>query len=175
MNYVNKLKVLAAGLTFVERPTANDWISFEQTIHAPLPDDFKELVEHFGSGKFGGNLYLFNPVDLSLTAEQLIEYGRYAKEGAIRNSVPFYPDRGGMVLISHNGSGDDFHYFPVKRGWDLIVYEHDSENIIRVPYTLSEFIYRSRIRDIDDSLVEFARCIWPNQEAGPVFVPKVLR
>jgi len=38
-----------------------DWSTIERILGTGLPADFRELIETYGSGTFGGSLRLFNP------------------------------------------------------------------------------------------------------------------
>lgn len=77
--------------------------------------------------------------------------------------------------MSHNGSGDNLHYAPFQEAWNLVLLDHETEKIIKLPYSLSEFLYRTRFNDVEDSFNDFSKCIWPDGAQSPIFVPKKRR
>ncbi|MFF4041142.1 SMI1/KNR4 family protein [Streptomyces sp. NPDC001816] len=52
------IEVLEADTTAAQQ---QDWSGIESELQVPLPDDYKEFIEHVGGGKVDGYLYILAP------------------------------------------------------------------------------------------------------------------
>ena len=53
--------VQIADIELKERPSLDQWASWEEANNLILPSDFKEILSYYGTGEFGDFLYLWNP------------------------------------------------------------------------------------------------------------------
>jgi hypothetical protein len=113
---------------------AGDWGAVEATIGLSLPDDFKRVVEVYGTGRFFGFLWVYSPFDPSeewslahqvrLAAENL---QAYRAEGF---AVPFpvHPEVGGLLNFGSTENGNLLNWITEgePNGWRLAIWDPDS-------------------------------------------------
>lgn len=90
-------------------PTADDWATFESAIGRPIPEDFKQIVQHTGAANMG-RCYLRNPAERTNIALTLNE-AALKREHIVWNDivsemmgVTWFPEPSGLIQLAHVGS-----------------------------------------------------------------------
>jgi hypothetical protein len=87
-----------------EKGIANEWLNVETAIGISLPNDYKEFINHYGSGSVCDFLYVFNPfsdniflnLKLQIT-ERLDALRQLRKEDSENISHPLFPEPKGLL------------------------------------------------------------------------------
>jgi hypothetical protein len=86
-----------------------DWAGVEAEIGVVLPDDLKCLVSSLGTGAFGYEFALFNPIASSkyirLCTDLLFTFERNSADAAKQAGISLYPAKGGCLAIGEDGNG----------------------------------------------------------------------
>jgi hypothetical protein len=107
-NYLEKAKSFCRSVEFWERPVAEDWLRVEMELGLSLPQSYKSLVTTFGSGCFGVDIDLYNPIASGLTrlSKKVLTDFRVEYRGllnALQTKLwrQLYPEKGGLVLFAN--------------------------------------------------------------------------
>jgi SMI1-KNR4 cell-wall len=115
-----------------EIPSLDDWPSIEKDLGTPLPSDYKEFIEKYGSGRIDDFLAIFNPLSANkhtnLLARGRVERDTYT---TLRTKLPHYyshdvfPDVGGLLPFGITDNGNVLYWKTDHKTtlWSVIVYE----------------------------------------------------
>ncbi|HEX4349858.1 MAG TPA: SMI1/KNR4 family protein [Verrucomicrobiae bacterium] len=134
---------------------AEDWDVIQRILEVQLPDDFKKLINIYGTGCFLRFLYLlspFAPFDTSLNllsgdTKQLLSNYKSGQKQFPQYSPPFpvYPHESGLFPWAITVNGDTL--FWLRQGspneWPIVVCDSKfSESYDRFNCTTAEFLCR---------------------------------
>jgi hypothetical protein len=151
----------------VDAGSPGQWSEVEQALGATLPDDYKLIINVYGTGGFNDLFYLFNPfsssdgmnllwqagVPDSLAEDE--ELGRVYPVGSNLESYqllradhpdlcPFspYAEAGGLLPLGGNTNGGSAYWLAEGRpdGWPLIFLPHGLEPVERHDLPLVDFL-----------------------------------
>jgi SMI1 / KNR4 family (SUKH-1) len=96
-----------------------DWSSAEASVGTLLPDDYKNIIETYGPGKFGGFLHVFQPVSALLTIELAFQARRQEEIlDQIRAQglevIPYAP--GELMAVAGTDNGDTLYWIKNASG-----------------------------------------------------------
>jgi hypothetical protein len=101
----------------LERPSAERWSEAEAALNLQLPDDYKALVDAYGSGMFNDFLLVFVPFSgnkninlLEVQRPIMDAYRTMAQQGSDAARYPAYPDEGGLFPWARTDNGDVFYW-----------------------------------------------------------------
>jgi len=109
--------------------TPGDWVEVERKIGKELPSDYKSLIAKYGSGSFGGFLYLLNPFSklegydyFQHVQEILNAYKKLKKTKNLAHDV--YPSPEGLYPFAVTDNGDVLYWkiFSDPKEWTIILY-----------------------------------------------------
>lgn len=115
------MKIMAINETLLPRPvdpreTSVDWTLVQGTMRTPLPDDYKEFVRYYGTGKLDKFLWVMNPVatnpnvNLINRGSVILDAFREYRVGlsALGEKIPFaaFPEPGGLLPWAFSDNGD---------------------------------------------------------------------
>lgn len=179
IDHVQRAVELAGNCRFTWLPSADDWDSLPQVLSECIPEGHRRLVNHFGSGHFGSDLYLLCPhgsdnikLDAGTHDRFLIEYGPMLRE--IREDLwkEIFPSPGGMVLVAENTSRIAIFLDARER---TVVLDLGCPARFDFKVDFAEFICRLHGRNYArgwdaDWVDEFRTSLWPNP-SKPFFTP----
>ncbi|MEU8893520.1 SMI1/KNR4 family protein [Streptomyces sp. NPDC048442] len=116
------------------------WAAVESRLGAPLPSDYKALVETFGPGLFDGFHCVFMPDDLIKSAELEATLGQAAWE-----PHPPFPAPGGLVPWMGNEHEQSFYWITEGSDpdrWPVYVGGDGPEAGTRFACTATEYLFR---------------------------------
>ncbi|HKS36453.1 MAG TPA: SMI1/KNR4 family protein [Verrucomicrobiae bacterium] len=148
-SFVEQALELAGNCNYQERPTEQHWLKVEAELGVKLPSEYKALVSRFGTGRFGGDLYVFNPAaskHIRLSKKDLEdlrqEYAAFL-DWLAQDGYRLYPEPGGIIITAATTSQISFGFqtkdCPVS---DLIVVRFGAHECERLQMGLAEFICR---------------------------------
>lgn len=179
IDHLQRAVELAGNCRFTWLPSADDWDSLPRELSACIPESHRRLVNHFGSGHFGSDLYLLCPrasdnirLDAGTHDQLLNAYGPMLREIHKNIWKEISPSPGGMVLVAENTSRIAIFLDAQERTVGL-----DLGGAARLDFKVNfaEFICRlyerNYVRGWDaDWADEFRTSLWPNSST-PFFTP----
>lgn len=106
-----------------------EWKRIETALGVKLPDDYKGLIECYGSGCFGEFLYPLSPFTTNrhghlLHRGQAILAAERASGMARHQGVPFnlHPDAGGLLPWAVTDNGDTLFWYTHPALWPVVVW-----------------------------------------------------
>lgn len=98
---LHKAIQFAGDFTPAGAPTDDDWVHLERDLGLHFPADFKRFSSHFGSGRFGEDLYLLSPSapapQLRLCRKTLTEF--QTDFSNFDHSFPLFPAPNPFVIV----------------------------------------------------------------------------
>jgi SMI1-KNR4 cell-wall len=126
-------------------PGAPDgWHAVERQLGRELPDDYKWLINTYGSGDFCDVLVVLNPFAPQGWMNILSQLGpiseRYQFGGPFNRAFPCFPEVGGLLPLAQVTSGG--YLFWLTRGrpdeWQLVLFDYDDYELY--PMGLVKFL-----------------------------------
>jgi len=112
--------------------TANAWDIIESQLGSPLPKDYKDFVNAFGTGSINGFIVVLNPFSSNKFAN-LLERGQLELEAYATLKTEFpqyythdvYPASDGLLPFAITDNGDVFYWQTLRAPeyWRVIAYE----------------------------------------------------
>ena len=135
---------LAGHFAHSERPRDTDWERLEAEIGYRFPLTHKRFVSHFGSGRFGSDLYLHNPKAAGrcgLNDRMLRSYGEENVSFLQEAQQVVYPDSG-LVLVADTTSRMSFFLDlgSNQHGENVIFADLGVFRIVNLGLTFAEFV-----------------------------------
>jgi hypothetical protein len=135
----------------LERGQPATWDDVEARLGTPLPDDYKALINTYGTGSFNDFLYVFNP----------FASNRYRNLFALKDDIlsayavsqhnfpddfldPEFPAAGGLLPWARTDNGDEFYWKTEGSPdtWSIVVIESRNAAQYRYHLTTTDFLVR---------------------------------
>jgi hypothetical protein len=107
-----------------------DWPQVEEKIGTPLPDDYKEFIQKYGTGVIDSFFWIFNPVSKNKNLN-LIERIKISENelNTLRAQLPDrftyapYPNAGGLMPAGTTDNGDMIYWKTGKQPnqWSIVI------------------------------------------------------
>lgn len=141
----------------VDAGSPEQWGAIERTLGTALPNDYKLIINIYGSGEFNDLFALLNPFaphgggNLVDQAFRRVSYGAdphldcYEEhQGIFPELGPFatFPEPGGLLPMGSDSNGGYAFWLTGGRpdDWPLILYPYDFSTIERYPMPLVDFL-----------------------------------
>jgi hypothetical protein len=127
------LKVVPAPSTPIEAGRLQDVPQLLAQTGLRLPDDLLQFGMHYGSGKFGGSIEIYNPFALRYLSivNSLASTYRSLKETEGDDYIPFavFPDTPGLFPWGNGVEGERFFWFTEGEpdSWPIVLFSHSGE------------------------------------------------
>jgi hypothetical protein len=127
------------------------WQAVEDALQLELPDDYKDVVEAYGSGKFANFLTIFTPFTtngyLNLFGQRDLALDAYRTLRASHpDAAPFpaHPEPGGLLPWGQTDNGDMVYWLTEgpSQSWPVIVIESRHAFTQRYDLSTTEFLAR---------------------------------
>jgi hypothetical protein len=132
-------KRLTSLLPVPESPRGldTDWESIEHELGIVLPSDYKQFINHFGTGLIQGSSLDYgclsvwnyreasNNFSLLDDVSSVISEYHDAREKGYSLIYPFYPEKGGLLPFASTQNGDYFNWrmVGISEKWDVVFYD----------------------------------------------------
>jgi SMI1-KNR4 cell-wall len=127
------------------------WADIEEALGTSLPDDYKWLINTYGSGEFCDLLWILNPfstvvgMNLLRQVDTLLEQYRKGRDEYYPEQCPFpiFPEPGGLLPAGGDSNGGNLFWVTSSepKEWSLVLYDwrggYDSE---QHPMPLVDFL-----------------------------------
>jgi hypothetical protein len=141
-------------------PTGDDWIAFEAAAGRPVPEDFKQIVEHTGGANMG-RCYLRNPAERTNIALALTE-AALKREHIVWNDIvlemmgaTWFPEPSGLIQLAHF---DGVSFMLGYSADNIIICDRSAWEIFESKLTFSDLIWT--LFTDRSQYVEFGSAIW---------------
>ena len=134
----------------VEVPSDKDWINVESQFGFDLPEDYKNFIQAYGSGRICKFMWIFNPVskneNLNLEDQIKLQLDVLSELQEYGEVLPFklYPEAGGLLPFGVTDNGDVLFWQTIgqPRDWQVIVNEARSPEWAIYHMSMSEFLFK---------------------------------
>ncbi|WP_083233312.1 SMI1/KNR4 family protein [Planctopirus hydrillae] len=145
------------------------WDLAEAKLHTPLPTDYKEFIEAYGSGLFASFIRILNPFDrdedvsLIRCSKTIVNIFREMKPNLGGKDFPFqlFPDQGGLLPCGTDDNGN-FLFWKTEdnpEAWKIVVADGRGPRWQLFDMGLTDFLANALTKKI--------RCkIWPSDYPG---------
>jgi hypothetical protein len=114
-----------------EAPIKAEWGNVEAKLGISLPQDYKEFIEEYGSGKIGNFLSIFNPFsrnkNVNLIDQLQLQRGVFMELLSFGENLPYelFPQAGGIFPFAMTDNGDVLFWLTLgePNAWTIVVNE----------------------------------------------------
>ncbi len=164
----------------VDAGSPDGWEEIERILVLSLPGDYKQYVNTYGSGEFGGFLVPLNAfarvegMNLVRQVDPFLDIYRDGLKSSLSEQCPFptYPDRGGLLPLARDLNGGDMFWLTEGKpdNWTLVHYDWRGGYLYqRQGMGLVTFFVRWLSGELPESF--FGHGNSPNIKRHPVFCP----
>ena len=130
----------------VEPGSSEAWSELQQRLGIRLPDEIRDFGSAYGTGSFCGTfLAVFNPFanGYMRSLNDAIDSLRAAKERGMTFGV--FPDNPGLFPWGRDENGNTYCWNAEgdPEHWQVAIRKHGSEDVIRIPMSMSTFLVKS--------------------------------
>ena len=158
-NYLELLKkVLIKPSTTYHTGTGKMWNDFENEERIAFPQDYKEIINYYGTGGIGNFLWLLTPFE----TDENVNYNYKMKlmlnsytESKLKFPEDFkhnvFPEKKGLLPWGYTDNGDELYWETDDKfeDWKIVIYESRSANFFYYEMGLSEFLYKLICKEIN--------------------------
>jgi hypothetical protein len=127
------------------------WLLAENKLGLRLPTDYKDLVQTYGSGRFGNFLTVFTPFVsdgyVNLLTQDTLALDAYREvRAALPHAAPYpaYPEPGGVLPWAQTDNGDVVYWLTEgpSDSWPIVVIEARHGSYEQYALSTTEFLAR---------------------------------
>lgn len=133
------------------------WDVYEKQMDINFPDDYKNIINYYGTGGIANFLWFLNPFEQDFNVnfshkmtEMLDAYNESKNKHP--NEFPFltYPNKNGLLPWAYTDNGDELYWKMEDKAsdWKIIIYEARSTNYYVYEMSISEFLYKLIINEV---------------------------
>lgn len=134
--------------------TRGDWQQVEATLGLKLPDDYKQLISQYGTGRFSDFLYIFNPFaaneyfNLIHSSKKILAAQRELKEEFL---LTLFPEPEGLFPCGATDNGNYLYWYTKgePHTWAIVVWESRGPEYEIYNAAITEFLAKWLSREID--------------------------
>jgi SUKH superfamily protein len=142
--------IVAPPDTPLEVPSPEDWSRCERALRLSLPNDYRALIERYGTVVYGDFISIFNPkakstyFNLVDQAERIPRGERELRDkyGSVEVPYRLFPELGGLLPFGYTGNGDTILW--LTRGmpsrWTVVVNGSRSSDYEELPMNTTSFL-----------------------------------
>jgi hypothetical protein len=142
-----------------EAPQQRDWSKIEAQLATSLPEDYKEFVDLYGTGKIDNFLWIFNPFsqneNINLATQVRVQLTALSELQTYGEVLPYklFPDPNGIFPFGITENGDVLYWNAVGQPevWTVLVNEARSPDWEAFGMTMTEFLFKVLSRQIHPS------------------------
>lgn len=134
----------------LEVPTDSEWDAYEARLGTPLPGDYINHINQYGTGGFDSFIWIFNPkanntyFNLLDQAERILLGVRGARDKFGREKIPFrlFPELGGLLPFGTTANGDILYWQTAgePERWTVVVNASRSADFEELEMNMSTFL-----------------------------------
>lgn len=139
-----------------EAPQQRDWSNIEAALATSLPEDYKEFINLFGTGKIDNFLWIFNPFsqneNINLATKVHVQLTALFELQAYGEVLPYklFPESNGVFPFGITENGDVLYWHTVGQpdAWTVLVNEARSPDWEAFEMIMTEFLFKVLSRQI---------------------------
>lgn len=132
----------------VDPPDMEAWMKAERLLDVCFPDDYKEFVSAYGSGRINGFLWVLNPasrnenIELLQQIEVRLDALRQLKSDGEQLPFDLFPSMNGILPVAVTDNGDVLflRMQPNCNKWSVVINEARSPECEEFDLSWSDFI-----------------------------------
>lgn len=138
-----------------------DWKQVEATLGLTLPDDYKQLISLYGSGRFSDFLYTFNPfaehkeLNLVNSSQEILAGARsLTKNYPEEFPFPLFPELDGLFPCGCTDYGNYLYWYTKGKPQDWAIVVWESRGLLHEVYQMSvvEFLGKWLARELNSTV-----------------------
>ena len=151
----------------VETGTSKSWQESEAFLGIPLPSDYKDLIDHYGTGSFGDLIMVYSPftqiefLNLFYALDTLQQADRQTQKLGDRSwtavqPFAYFPALKGLLPWGCTRKFSQVFFWQVKGApakWETVFYDLRNGEYEVWKYPISGFLYRLYTRKIESVLL----------------------
>lgn len=150
-------KVLRQPERVYNTGTIQEWDKFECELGIILPDDYKKLINTYGTGGIGNFIWFLTPfsnddnVNYNKKMTSMLEAYRISKEKFPEYYIyDVYPKQNGILPWGYTDNGDELYWKTGDKteNWEIVIYESASPDYYSYQMGLAEFLYKILTKEI---------------------------
>jgi hypothetical protein len=162
MSLIELREVVEPPLAPLERGTPEEWIAAERSLGTSLPDDYKALIDAYGTGSFNDFIYVLNPfaanenLNMVQRRKPLLDAYRTMKRSTPEQLPdPAYPEPGGLLpwAVTDNGNVFYWHTAGDPSAWQLVIFDGDHVEHERYELSTTTFLAQLLSGEIQSELL----------------------
>jgi hypothetical protein len=127
------------------------WHEVEKQIGTALPNDFKQFIGTYGSGRINDFIWMLNPFShrkninlIEQQSRQLNALRTLINDFGERCPYALFPEPGGLLPCGFTDDGDIIHWLTsgVPSEWGVIVNDSRGPQYAKYDLSLTEFLFR---------------------------------
>lgn len=150
MTLASLRKIITPPLMPRENGRPEAWAEIEEALGTALPNDYKEYITTFGTGKMADFVWPYNPFSanrfLNLLKQVPNQVGtlRQMKEefGDEECPYPLYPEAEGLLPWGSTGNGDELFWLMIgsPNKWPVVINEARSSRFEQYDESMTSFL-----------------------------------
>jgi hypothetical protein len=124
------------------------WSQVERTLGTSLPDDYKDFIRIYGSGRIGHFMGVLNPfaknpnMNLLEKSRELLDTLRYLRDDGEPIPYAIYPTSGGLFPVAVTDNGDVINWLTNggAADWTIVVNESRGPDYEQFDCNLTAFL-----------------------------------
>lgn len=141
--------------------TGGDWQQVEATLELKLPNDYKQLISQYGTGRFSDFLYIFNPFaaneyfNLIYSSQKILTAQKeLRKEFTEKFPFPLFPEPEGLFPWGATDNGNILYWYTKgePHTWPILIWESRGSDYEIYNAFITEFLAQWLSREIDCQL-----------------------
>jgi hypothetical protein len=156
------IELLGLPSTTIDTGSLDQWSSIERPINLTIPDDFKQYINTFGTGKLADFIYPLNPfstnknLNLMHKGSKLLAALREIRE-IDREECPYpiHPEEDGLFPWSVTDNGDVIYWYTIGKtqDWKIVVNESRGPEFEEFALSTTMFLRSILLGDIHSRII----------------------
>lgn len=141
------VKIMPPAKNPLDVPGRGEWVAIESKLGTGLPDDYKEFIQAYGTGRIGNFLYVFTPFsnneNLNLLDQLRLQSDVLGELKSYGENIPYkiFPETEGILPFAITDNGDVLFWRTVgePNEWTVLVNEARSPDWENYDMSMSKF------------------------------------
>lgn len=147
-----------------------DWQQVEATIGLGLPNDYKDLISEYGTGRFSDFIYTFNPfstnkwLNLTNTSKKILDGERTLRGDFSEFPFPLFPEPDGLFPWGSTDNGNYLYWYTKgePQDWTIVVWESRGPEHEVYEMSITQFLGKWLSRELNCQVFPDSDEYFPN-------------
>ena len=167
VDYFSLLKTVLLKTRRAYNPGNDEmWNKFQEKVDVVFPDDYKMIINYYGTGGIDNFLWFLTPFELDENVNYICQMNKMLdayKESKymFHDDFPYriFPDKNGLLPWGYTDNGDELYWKTSDKhsDWEIVIYESRSVEYYHYKMGIAEFLYKLICKEIECDV--FTGCI----------------